>query len=392
MYGDLGDWYPAYNLPGGMNYWAHATEFTDRKYVVKLDADMLLLKPLTVKEIPASRGTTAAGMYGYLSGVSNGMAKWFVDEEVESRLATVGGWEIFDSEDFKKMTPYWLEYTAKVRMDSRVWYPYKGTGDVYVTEESPRPWISEMYGFIFGCGVAGLRHNVMPSTQLYAGMSPWNEESADPYIIHYGITLSDGKGYSWDKHGAAGYRERMTCETQDEEPFPVLDWPPPLQEGASVKAKYTHIGLQIMHITVRKINEAVYAYNAERCQQVLSSSPPPPMPLSLPPPIQAPTRVRKSLRDMPEKVALAERHLPLEKEFPAHPKVEALLLETMQKELARKKLVEIEREEKMHRMWSVAKCAWVLGVLALARYAYPRWRARVKSRKFAREKNPFRRS
>ena len=56
-YGD-DDGYAAYNLPGGMNHWAQNVG-TDRKWVVKLDADMLLLKPLTVEEIPAKRGTAA---------------------------------------------------------------------------------------------------------------------------------------------------------------------------------------------------------------------------------------------------------------------------------------------------------------------------------------------
>ena len=39
-----------------MNHWAQNVG-TDRKWVVKLDADMLLLKPLTVEEIPAKRSS-----------------------------------------------------------------------------------------------------------------------------------------------------------------------------------------------------------------------------------------------------------------------------------------------------------------------------------------------
>lgn len=36
------------------------------------------------------------------------MVKWFVDEEVEKRFVFVGGWEIFDVEDFVNMMLYWF--------------------------------------------------------------------------------------------------------------------------------------------------------------------------------------------------------------------------------------------------------------------------------------------
>ena len=221
-YGD-DDGYAAYNLPGGMNHWAQNVG-TDRKWVVKLDADMLLLKPLTVEEIPAKRGTAASGEYDYLVGTRNGMAKWFLNEDEERLIAPVGGWEIFDAKDFMALTPYWLEYTAKVRMDRRVWWPYRGTGDEYITERGPRPWISEMYGFVFGCAKAGIRHNVMSSIQLYAGYTPWDTQTEDPYIIHYGLKMTEGE-YDWDKHYDEGHLERMTCDTMDAKPFPVVKLP-----------------------------------------------------------------------------------------------------------------------------------------------------------------------
>lgn len=46
-------------------------------------------------------------------------------------------------------------------MDKRIWFSYRGIGDVYVFEESLRSWILEMYGFVFGCGLVGLMYNVM---------------------------------------------------------------------------------------------------------------------------------------------------------------------------------------------------------------------------------------
>ena len=55
--------------------------------------------------------------------------------------------------------------------------------DVFITEANPRPWISEMYGYVFGAAVAGLRHDVVHSCQLYAGMAPWDDDSFDPFLI-----------------------------------------------------------------------------------------------------------------------------------------------------------------------------------------------------------------
>lgn len=260
---DANDFYTAYNLPAGMDCFARERG-TDKAWVVKLDADMLLRKPLTVREIPARKGVAAAGEYGYLAGVNNGMAKFFIDDEATlERLAKVGGWEIFDATDFMKLTPLWFEYTKRVRTDSRVWYPYRGTGDVYVSAESRRPWISEMYGFVFGAAISGLSFNIMRSTQLYAGMVPWDEASADPFIVHYGIKLAY-ENYDWDKHYESGREERMSCESTSK-PFPVIDATKPLPSGATSAERFKHVFIDIMRFTVSSINDSVEAYTNERC-------------------------------------------------------------------------------------------------------------------------------
>ena len=222
---DPKDNYAAYNLPGGILHWTqHNT--TDRKWVVKLDADMIIRKPLSVREgLRAEPGLVAAGYYGYLEGVDNEMAGMFVDEDARSRLAKVGGWEIFWAEDLRKAAPLWFEYTKRVRQDERVHWPFRGTGDVFITKEYPRPWISEMYGYVFGTAVAGLRHNVQHSTQLYAGMSPWDEASYDPFLVHYGI-LVEIDDWKWDKHDelngrGVGAQDKLRCDIPFA-PFPEV--------------------------------------------------------------------------------------------------------------------------------------------------------------------------
>ena len=87
-----------------------------------------------------------------------------------------------------------------------------------------------MYGYVFGAAVAGLRHNVVHSCQLYAGMAPWDDDSFDPFLIHYGIRIEipDPSGsaserkdrnekslWAWDKHGelqgGPDARDKLSC-------------------------------------------------------------------------------------------------------------------------------------------------------------------------------------
>ena len=375
-YGD-DDGYAAYNLPGGMNHWAQNVG-TDRKWVVKLDADMLLLKPLTVEEIPAKRGTAASGEYDYLVGTRNGMAKWFLNEEEERLIAPVGGWEIFDAKDFIALTPYWLEYTAKVRMDRRVWWPYRGTGDEYITERGPRPWISEMYGFVFGCAKAGIRHNVMSSIQLYAGYTPWDTQTEDPYIIHYGLKMTEGE-YDWDKHYDEGHLERMTCDTMDAKPFPVVKLPQAPNEGASRDEVRRYIKVKIMYKTVSSINDAVQRYNFERCsgraeapQKVVRRSLPEtqaPRTVEPRPVVQAPNQLETKTR----------REIATERQREEQVQAEA---ERKIRELDNK----LYREEQMEKFWNFVT---ILGLCyVLMRLCNAGNRKRDARRRA--EKNPFR--
>ncbi len=375
-YGD-DDGYAAYNLPGGMNHWAQSVG-TDRKWVVKLDADMLLLKPLTVEEIPAKRGTAASGEYDYLVGTRNGMAKWFLNEEEERLIAPVGGWEIFDAKDFMALTPYWLEYTAKVRMDRRVWWPYRGTGDEYITERGPRPWISEMYGFVFGCAKAGIRHNIMSSIQLYAGYTPWDTQTEDPYIIHYGLKMTEGE-YDWDKHYDEGHLERMTCDTMDAKLFPVVKLPQAPNEGASRDEVRRYIKVKIMYKTVSSINDAVQRYNFERCsgraeapQKVVRRSLPEtqaPRTVEPRPVVQAPNQLETKTR----------REIATERQREEQIQAEA---ERKIRELDNK----LYREEQMEKFWNFVT---ILGLCyVLMRLSNARNRKRDARRRA--EKNPFR--
>lgn len=264
---DPGDVYSAYNLPGSILHWT-THNMTDRKWVIKLDADMIIRKPLSVhkSKMEARPGLVAAGEYGYLVGVQNEMAHMFVPDDVVPILAKVGGWEIFWAEDLRKAAPLWLEYTKKVRQDPRAHYPFKGSGDAYITAENPRPWISEMYGYVFGTAMAGLRHNVQGSVQLYAGMPPWDAESFDPFLIHYGLRI-DIETWNWDKHFefTSKQPDKFNCRERFV-PFPMVPEAllpdrrrAPSHGGAEGRRR------EIVAELMGAINRGVYAYRARVC-------------------------------------------------------------------------------------------------------------------------------
>jgi len=268
------DSYSAYNLPGSINHWTKSSNFTRLKWVVKLDADMILRRPFTVREIPARVGVVAGGYYGYLSGVKNDMAAMFVGPAVRERLAQVGGWEIFARSDIAKAAPLWFEYTKKVRRDPRVWWPYKGTGDQFITEKSPRPWISEMYGYVFGVASAGLSHNVNNDVQMYAGSKPWNEKSAHSFVIHYGLLMKKEPGYEWDKHfeyeKSETEKDKLKCGKENRrELFPVCELYP---ENDTSIDKYERMRVELMRECVTKINRGIMLTRKRKCLPKSSSS------------------------------------------------------------------------------------------------------------------------
>ena len=293
---DPGDDYAAYNLPGSMLHFVeHAQDALATKWIVKLDADMILRKPLTVTQggLTAGPGVVAAGFYGYLAGVDNEMAGMFVDDaETRSRLAKVGGWEIFHAPDLARAAPLWFEYTKRVRRDKRVWWPFKGTGDVFITEANPRPWISEMYGYVFGAAVAGLRHNVVHSCQLYAGMAPWDDDSFDPFLIHYGIRIeipdpsgsaserSDEKSlWAWDKHGelqgGPDARDKLSCAIPFA-PFPEVPErlvPTPATDGKTLtRGNAETRRVEIVRELMIALNDGVRWHRARACGETSEKS------------------------------------------------------------------------------------------------------------------------
>jgi hypothetical protein len=73
------------------------------------------------------------------------------------------------------------------------------TGDEYSKRPGDKPWISEMYGYVFSAAKHNMWHQIDRLSMLYPDYRP----SAPPRLLHYGLTHSvktkSGK-WSFDKH------------------------------------------------------------------------------------------------------------------------------------------------------------------------------------------------
>ena len=144
-----------------------------------------------------------------------------VKEEVQCQpncnFQQVGGFMVHYREDIEKAAPLWLHYTERVRQDKDSW---GNTGDIFNSNgKSGPPWISEMYGYVFGCAEAGLNHTVSNDFMLYPGYSPPKEPF--PLVLHYGITF-DVNDYAFDKHWYKNGHFYQECPGETfVEPIPV---------------------------------------------------------------------------------------------------------------------------------------------------------------------------
>jgi hypothetical protein len=177
--------------------------------------------------VGASPGHAVSAAYDYLVGVDNpSVVERFLAEEHRHLMRKVGGWTMMKVSDMRRVAPLWLSYTEAVRtakFGREVWHLM---GDAYVTEEHPRPWISEMYGYVFGSAAAGVDHTVNREMMLYPTYVP---DAEPPYILHYGLEILIGDDYKFDKHFHTS-ADRLAC--------PVKLFDPPPDVSAVLAKKY----------------------------------------------------------------------------------------------------------------------------------------------------------
>jgi hypothetical protein len=75
-----GDTSASYNKPGSVMHFVQQSNFTE-EFVLFIDADMLLLRPIDPVALGAKRGTVVSERVGYLIGTSNGLADNFIPAE-----------------------------------------------------------------------------------------------------------------------------------------------------------------------------------------------------------------------------------------------------------------------------------------------------------------------
>ena len=187
-------------------------------------------------------------------------------------LRKVGGWTMMYTADMRRVAPHWLVYTEAVRTapDGRkYWFRL---GDAYVTEDHPRPWISEMYGYSFGSAAAGVDHMVDHNLMLYPTYAP--NPDFPPSILHYGLEFKVGPVYAFDKHWHVTGDRLGAC------PMQLFDAPPDVEEvlkaqfgvdeQGKLRAPASEVGrYTLAALTVNSLNAALAdfdaATNATRC-------------------------------------------------------------------------------------------------------------------------------
>ena len=187
--------YAAFNKPASVLYWTRSGQVPPGvDYVMQLDADMLINRPVWPHTLGVSYGTVLSAPYDYLVGTDSGLADFFGVKN-KSLQARCGGMHVFHLQDLTRIAPLWLKFTEKIReyacQEPTKFYklasPREDSRDVQQVKGRRRQfmWMVEMYGYVFGAAEAGVpHHKVLRTMMSYVGNV---HAKPGPYILHYGI-------------------------------------------------------------------------------------------------------------------------------------------------------------------------------------------------------------
>lgn len=118
---------------------------------------------------------------------------------------------------------------------------------------------------MFGCASVGLKVKEDGDRMLYPGYTPWNAVSADPYVLHYGLTFTMGSAYRYDKHDWS-HQDMLTCDGKTAGPlFPAT---PPIESLRGTpdypKDKDEMVAYQLMEETIAVLNQALANHHRVR--------------------------------------------------------------------------------------------------------------------------------
>ena len=84
------------------------------EFVMQLDADMLIHRPVDPAEYGLGPGVVLSAPYDYLVGTHTGLPDVFGVKNKHLQ-ARVGGVHVFHIDDLRRIAPLWLNFTERVR-------------------------------------------------------------------------------------------------------------------------------------------------------------------------------------------------------------------------------------------------------------------------------------
>lgn len=107
--------YAAFNKPASVDFWIKSGAVpAGVDYVMQLDADMLIHRPVDPAALGVKPGVVLSAPYDYLVGTQTGLADIFGVPN-QQLMARVGGVHVFHLSDLRRIAPRWLNYTLRVR-------------------------------------------------------------------------------------------------------------------------------------------------------------------------------------------------------------------------------------------------------------------------------------
>lgn len=267
-----GDVYSAYNKPLAVLDYLSKNK-VEEEYILVIDADMIFVQRFDPVMMGVRPGWGVSAFFGYMKGVYNELALKHVPEVLPRndslagppgrRGDMCGGFTFMMRDDLSRVAPLWLKYTEDVRFDPDAW---RLSGDQYATQPGDKPWISEMYGYAYGCAKADVWHIAARTAMEY----PEYELVEPPMVLHYGLEFSvPNTDYKYDKHWYYDFNA-LSCP-----PFNM----DPTGKARSMKGLFNHppmpatlksTGIELMRdlyaiITINTVNEALCERHYVNC-------------------------------------------------------------------------------------------------------------------------------
>ena len=135
------DMSPSYNKPGSIMHWVQESEEAKHvDYVLYIDADMLLRRPMDPVALGVKKGVVVSEHVGYLDvGLRNGLQHQFLPPELaeyagadvnvhatppaDGLKVSAGGWyHFFHIDDIRKIAHRWLYFCEQMRLNPQKYW------------------------------------------------------------------------------------------------------------------------------------------------------------------------------------------------------------------------------------------------------------------------------